>query len=129
VSGSTLLIDGNNVFGSRPDGWWNDRPGAMRRLAQSVAEWCRTHDDPVVLVFDGPVEQATLELQGGNLRIEVAPRRGRDAADDLIVALAEQLPEARVVTSDRGLRARLVERCGDRVTLTGVGRFRDLIGY
>jgi hypothetical protein len=129
VTGPTWLIDGNNVFGSRPDGWWNDRPAAMRRLAQSVAEWCRTHDDPVVLVFDPPVEEATIGLQGGKLRIEVAPSRGRDAADARIVELAEALPAARVVTSDRGLRARLDEACGDRVTVVGVGRYRELIGY
>ncbi len=49
------VVDGNNVYGSRPDGWWNDRDAAARRFTQSVAEWCRTHDDEVVIVFDGPV--------------------------------------------------------------------------
>ena len=23
------VVDGNNVFGSRPDGWWNDRTAAF----------------------------------------------------------------------------------------------------
>jgi hypothetical protein len=32
------------------------------------------------------------------------------------------------VTSDRGLRHRLVEQ-SDAVRIVGVGRFRDLIGY
>ncbi len=129
MSATTWLIDGNNVFGSRPDGWWNDRESAMRRLAQSIAMWCRTHDDSVVLVFDGPVDATTSSLQGGNLRIEVAPHRRRDAADDRIVELAGDLSQVSVVTSDQGLRARLAERCGDRVELIGVGRFRTLIGY
>jgi predicted RNA-binding protein with PIN domain len=129
VSATTWLIDGNNVFGSRPDGWWNDREAAMRRLAQSIAEWCRTHEDPVVLVFDGPVDATASSLQGGNLRIEAAPYRRRDAADDRIVELAGDLSQASVVTADEGLRRRLSERCGDRVELIGVGRFRDLIGY
>lgn len=129
MSAPTWLIDGNNVFGSRPDGWWNDRSKATRRLAQAVAEWCRTHDDPVVLVFDGPADEATIALQGGNLRIEVAPRSGRNAADDRIVELAENLSTVRVVTSDRGLRARLEAVSAERVAVIGVGRFRDLIGY
>jgi len=122
------LVDGNNVFGSRPDGWWNDREAAAGRLAQRVAEWCRTHDDEVQLVFDAPVAEATLDLAGGNLTIEEAPGRRRDAADDLIVERAAEADEDEplvVVTSDGGLRRRLPTA----VEVMGVGRFRDLIGY
>jgi predicted RNA-binding protein with PIN domain len=129
VSRCTWLIDGNNVFGSRPDGWWNDPQAAKRRLAQHVAEWCRTHDDPVILVFDAPVASDTLELAGGNLRIEVAARRGRDAADDQIVEHAGELSSPCVVTSDRGLRRRLVEGSGGAADVIGVSRFREMIGY
>lgn len=122
------LVDGNNVFGSRADGWWNDRDAAAARLAQRVAVWCRTHDDPVVLVFDAPVADTTLRLGGGNLTIEEAPRRGRDAADDLIVERAQAADPSEplvVVTSDRGLRRRLPATA----EVMGVGRFRDLLGY
>jgi predicted RNA-binding protein with PIN domain len=129
VSGCTWLVDGNNVFGSRPDRWWNDPPAAKRRLAQHVAEWCRTHDDPVVLVFDAPVAGETLDLAGGNLTIESAIRRGRDAADDRIVTLAAEIENPCVVTSDRGLRRRLVEQSPGAVEIVGVSRFRELIGY
>lgn len=31
-----LIIDGNNVIGSRPDGWWKDRAGATRGLVDKV---------------------------------------------------------------------------------------------
>jgi predicted RNA-binding protein with PIN domain len=120
------VIDGNNVFGSRPDGWWNDRDAAARRFAQSVAEWCRTHGDDVVLVFDAPLAPATSELAGGNLTIVESRRRGRDAADDRIVELVAELDpelEVQVVTSDRGLRARLP----DRVHVVGAGRFLSLL--
>ena len=37
------LVDGNNVFGSRADGWWNDPPSGTGLASPSVvAEWCRT---------------------------------------------------------------------------------------
>ncbi|MFZ9016578.1 MAG: NYN domain-containing protein [Ilumatobacteraceae bacterium] len=123
------VVDGNNVFGARPDGWWNDRPAAQRRFTQAVAEWCRTHDDEVVLVFDAPVSAATAALAGGNLRVVEATRRGRDAADDEIVELVGRLVTesathgVRVVTSDRRLRSRLPPG----VDAIGAGRFSDLV--
>ncbi len=123
------VIDGNNVLGSRPDGWWNDRPAAQGRFTQRVAEWCRTHDEDVTLVFDAPVADRTHLLAGGNLRVVASTRRGRDAADDDIVDLAHDLVaedvEVCVVTSDTGLRARLPAG----VDVVGAGTFRDLIRY
>lgn len=128
------VIDGNNVFGSRPDGWWNDRERAAGRFAQRVAEWCRTHDDDVTIVFDAPVTAATLALAGGNLSIVEAPHRGRDAADDHIVDLVDAMlgdgvqdsgDPVRVVTSDRRLHTRLPPA----VDVMGVGRFRELVHY
>jgi predicted RNA-binding protein with PIN domain len=105
------VIDGNNVMGAGARGWWNDPPAAATRLTQAIAEWCRTHDDEVILVFDGPPNTGAAELAGGNLRIEFADRPKRDAADDRIVELVEEMfahrPELTVVTSDKGLIARL----------------------
>jgi hypothetical protein len=124
------LIDGNNVMGARPDGWWNDRSSAATRLTQQVAEWCRRHDDEVTLVFDLPVAEATLRLAGGNLSVLPAERAGRNAADDLIATLAALAGETDpasvdvvVVTSDRGLRARLPAE----LTVRGAGTFRDML--
>lgn len=124
------LVDGNNVFGARPDGWWNDRPAAMARFTQRVAEWCRTHTDDVTIVFDQPVPERVLILAGGNLSIIPASRRGRNAADDDIVRLAEEASregggDLTVVTSDKGLRARLPTG----VDVVGAGRFRELVRY
>lgn len=113
------FVDGNNVMGSRPDRWWNDRPAAQARLAQQVAEWCRGHAEPVVLVFDGAPVPAVTALGGGNLRVEYAPRRARNGADDHLVDLVVRRPDGAsletvvpamtttVVTADRGLVARL----------------------
>ena len=34
--GTVLVVDAANVVGSRPDGWWRDRPGAARRLHERL---------------------------------------------------------------------------------------------
>ena len=33
----TIIVDGANVVGSRPDGWWHDRAGAALRLRDQLA--------------------------------------------------------------------------------------------
>ncbi len=50
------FIDAMNVIGSRPDGWWRDREGAVRRLVDDVREWARgpTEDDVTVVLDAGP---------------------------------------------------------------------------
>ena len=125
------IVDGNNVMGAGADGWWNAPERFAAKLAQRVARWCRTHDDEVTLVFDGAPVAAVAQAAGGNLEITFATRRGRDAADDRIVELVEDRfadpavrPAVTVVTSDRGLIARLppgVETLGNR-------SFRDRLG-
>lgn len=124
------LVDGNNVYGSRPDGWWNNRQAAAERLTQTVAEWCMTHEDEVVVVFDRPLDPSVIKLSGGNLTVCESPRRGRNAADAHIIDLAKtQRANSNeriiVVSSDKGLRARLPEEA----TTIGVGQFRRMIGY
>jgi predicted RNA-binding protein with PIN domain len=101
------IVDGNNVMGTRPDGWWRDRPAAQRRLVARLEAFASARDVPVTVVFDGPRHDA-----GGGLNVAVrfARRGGRDAADDEIAALAARHPEPatlRVVTSDAGLAARV----------------------
>jgi hypothetical protein len=132
VTGHHLLvrwiIDGNNVMGAGADGWWNDRPAAATRLTQRIALWCRGREDTypldrMTLVFDGRPVPTVSELAGGTLSIEFAPRPKRDAADDRIVELVEELfvePGLTVVTSDKGLVARLPPG----VEVISSGRFR-----
>ena len=122
------VIDGNNVMGAGADGWWNDPTAAAVRLTQAIAEWALTHDDAVTVIFDGRPEPRLAELAGGNLTVDFARRPGRDAADDRIVELVEEVygaePDLTVVTSDRGLGARLPPG----VEVEGAGRFRTRLG-
>jgi predicted RNA-binding protein with PIN domain len=112
------IVDASNVIGSRPDGWWRDREGAARRLLEQL----RGFGEDVTVVLDaGPAEWAGRE---GTLEVAIAPRRGRDAADDEIARRVAADPDPgsiRVVTSDAGLAARVREH-GAQVE--GAGSFR-----
>ena len=66
-------MDGMNIVGSRPTGWWRDRPGAMRELVESLEGLAARSGDAVTVVFDGsPFE---LEAEGG-VEVLFASRRG-----------------------------------------------------
>jgi predicted RNA-binding protein with PIN domain len=110
------LVDGMNVVGSRPDGWWRDRGAAMARL---VAELERLEDD-VAVVFDG----APFEIEADGVEVVFASRRGPNAADDDIAARVAADPDPAsltVVTSDADLERRVREH-GAQVE--GAGAFR-----
>ncbi|MEM7338155.1 MAG: DUF188 domain-containing protein [Actinomycetota bacterium] len=117
------IIDGNNVMGAVPDGWWKDRTGSLVRLAGRVADWSTEHDDDVVFVVDHRPEPAIAAAgeSSANVEVRFADRPGRDAADDVIAAMAR--PGDRVVTADRGLRARLT----NGVDVIGPRTFLDLL--
>jgi predicted RNA-binding protein with PIN domain len=118
------IVDGMNVIGSRPTGWWRDRPGAMRSLVEELEAFARRTGDPVTVVFDGK----PFELEGGEgVTVLFASRRGPNAADDDIAALAERDEEPAslsVATSDADL-ARRVRAAG--ATVVGAGEFRRML--
>lgn len=111
-----------NVVGSRPDGWWRDRRGAMIALIRSLETLVAEEDLDGIVIFDGrPFDPGAT---GVRLEIRFASRRGRDAADDDIVDLVagtEDPRELRVVTSDTRLAER-VRALGANVT--GAGELR-----
>ena len=114
-----LVVDGMNVIGSRPDGWWRDRTGAAVRLADRLAALARGTDDPVVLVLDGRPSARLGEGERDGVSVLYARRGGPDAADDRIVELvrAHQDPGSVVVaTSDRGLAERARAAGGQVIT-------------
>lgn len=107
-----LVVDAMNVIGSRPDGWWRDRAGAVRRLVADLASVAAERGDRIVVVIDGRPLSDLDEGERECVEVLYARRRGPDAADDRIVELVASLPrpeEVSVVTSDRGLAARVRE--------------------
>jgi predicted RNA-binding protein with PIN domain len=114
------IVDGNNVMGSRPDGWWRDRRGAQRRLVERLERFAAARDEPVTVIFDGRAHAT-----GGGERVAVAfaRRAGPDAADDDVAALVARHPDPAsltVVTSDAALAERVRAGGGEVV---GAGAF------
>lgn len=99
-----LIIDGANVVGARPDGWWKDRAGAAARLYDAVAA-ATLDDDEIVLVLEGAAKAGVPAVRTPGLRVVHAPKDG----DSEIVAEARRTYErghlVRVVTADRALAA------------------------
>jgi predicted RNA-binding protein with PIN domain len=114
------LVDGMNVIGSRPDGWWRDRTGAMRRLVEQLDRFATATGDPVTVVFDGrPRDVGDPEA----VEVVFAPG-GRNAADDEIARRVAADPDPgslTVVTSDNELVER-VRRAGAHVEAAGAFR-------
>jgi predicted RNA-binding protein with PIN domain len=115
------LVDGMNVIGTRPDGWWRDRDGAMLRLVKLLEQWAAQEGEDVTVVFERapspPIRSTVIEIAH-------APRPKADAADDEIVRRLKADPQpaaVRVVTSDRWLADR-AEAVG--ATVEGAESFR-----
>ncbi|MEU2656360.1 NTP pyrophosphohydrolase [Streptomyces sp. NPDC007325] len=109
-----LVVDGANVVGSVPDGWWRDRRGAAERLRDRLAATGGPADGPwpgpyeIVLVVEGRA-RGVASVPG--VRVEEAEGSG----DDLIAELARNADgrPCLVITADRELRRR-VEETGAR---------------
>jgi hypothetical protein len=104
-----LVVDGANVVGSVPDGWWRDRPGAAIRLRDRLVRLTSAG----VPDLPGPVE-IVLVVEGKAREIPETPgvrvARAPGSGDDMIVDVVRDAgPDRRVVvvTADRGLRERV----------------------
>jgi uncharacterized protein YaiI (UPF0178 family) len=100
-----LVIDAANVIGSRPTGWWRDRPGAARRFTQRVRATVTAGrlDPPVTLVLEGQARAGADEAVVDGVEVVHAPGEG----DDTIAVIAEANREVIVVTADRELAERV----------------------
>jgi predicted RNA-binding protein with PIN domain len=103
-----LIVDGANVVGSRPDGWWRDRAGAARRLYEQLSA-AELPADEVVLVLEGAAKRGHPAAQEGGVHVVHAERSGDDAIVEEVmrqVAIGDGR-EVIVVTADRLLRERV----------------------
>lgn len=109
---TVLVVDGANVVGSRPDGWWRDRAGAAARLHGQLAVADTSYDE-IVLVLEGQARSGVPKGTDGHLRTVHAAKDG----DSTIVSEARSAREGGaavvVVTADRALQQR-VEALGCR---------------
>ena len=99
-------VDGMNVIGTRPDGWWRDRDAAMLRLVDLLERWAASENEDVTVVFE---RKPSPPIRSTVIDIAHAPKPRPDAADDEIIRRlrADEQPSAlRVVTSDRWLADR-----------------------
>ena len=93
-----LLVDAANVVGSRPDGWWRDRPGAAHRLVEALR--AAALGEQVVVVLEGAARRGVAEGEADGVEVVHAPGEG----DDTLAA--RSTPGVTLVTADRALAER-----------------------
>jgi len=118
------IIDGMNLIGSRPDGWWRDRAAARRRLVDELGRFTLAGGDRIEVVFDGAARADEVD-RGAELGVAVsfAPG-GPNAADRVIAEMARNAsdPGATTVVTSDGPLASSVRATG--VEVVGVSAFR-----
>ncbi|ETA03309.1 hypothetical protein ThrDRAFT_01656 [Frankia casuarinae] len=146
----TWVVDGANVIGSRPDGWWRDRPGAAGRLVDAISARITrpgTHPRPssrpewperIVVVLEGAARAGVPEgtVRPGKITPEkvrpadVAPEKGRHvparadrAAPTIVVVHAPGHGDDAIVAAARDAVAPVVVITSDRQL---AGRLRSL---
>ena len=108
------IVDGMNVIGTRPDGWWRDRHGAMVRLVDKLERWSAADGDDVTVVFEQPPRPP---IQSSVVEVSHAKRAAPNSADNEIVRRVRAEPDpssVRVVTSD-GVLSQQVRAAGASV--------------
>ncbi|MFJ4186689.1 NTP pyrophosphohydrolase [Kitasatospora sp. NPDC089509] len=107
-----LVVDGANVVGSVPDGWWRDRRAAAERLRDALvavaARGVPEHPGPLEVVL--VVEGAARGVSGvPEVRVVSAVGSGDDRIVELVREARAEHPARAcvVVTADRELRGRV----------------------
>jgi len=97
------FVDGMNVIGTRPDGWWRDRHAAMVRLVDMLERWAADSGDDVTVVFEQPPRPP---ISSSVIEVTHAPRPKANSGDFEIIrriGAEVDLSAVRVVTSDNWL--------------------------
>ena len=118
------IVDGMNVIGSRPDGWWRDRGRAMAVLVNQLEQWASVEGDDVTVVFERPPSPP---IDSSVITVAHSPKAAANSADDEIIRLvrADANPsDIRVATSDRA-RSERVQATG--ASVYPAERLRNLI--
>jgi hypothetical protein len=112
-----LLIDAANVVGSRPTGWWRDRPGAARAFVERLRTAARAERfaEPVVVVLEGAARSGVEEGTADGVSVVHAPHSGDDT---LIEVATDATGPVTLVSADRALGQR-AEAQGARVARPG----------
>ena len=109
-----LIVDGANVVGSRPNGWWRDRAAAAGKLHLGLAAVDLGYDE-VVLVLEGAARGGQPAGDDRGVRTVHAPGSGDDTIVAQVRSWSTQGADVVVVTADRGLRERVTEAGGSSV--------------
>ena len=123
--GSVLVVDGANVVGSRPDGWWRDRAKAAARLHGRLAVADTSYDE-IVLILEGQAKGGVRAGRDAHLRTVHAARDGDATIVEACVQAVAKGHQVVVITADRGLAMR-AEGAGARVM--SPSWLIDLVGY
>ena len=129
--GRRLVVDAMNVVGSRPDGWWRDRPGALRRLVEGLQCVAAATGDEITVVLEGPQLDGLATGSHDGVVVEWATRRGADAGDDRVVEVVGSDPSPEtlvVVTADRRLADRVRSAGASVEGPSGLRRLVDRYG-
>jgi hypothetical protein len=106
-----LVVDGANVVGSRPTGWWRDRAGAARRLHRQLVAADLGYD-VVVLVLEGEAKRGQPIGAEGAIHTVHARGSGDDAIVEQVRRRSDVGDDVVVVTADRALRERVTAAGG-----------------
>ncbi len=109
-----LIVDGANVVGSRPNGWWRDRAGAARRLHEGLVATDLGYD-AVVLVLEGDARSGQPAGEDGAVRTVHATGSGDDTIVEQVRTWGRQAEAVTVVTADQALRERVAAAGGSSV--------------
>src|SRR5918996_4427009 len=109
-----LVVDGANVVGSRPTGWWRDRAGAAKRLHQAI-DAADLGYDVVVLVLEGDAKGGQPVGADGAIHTVHAAGSGDDAIVEQVRTRSTDGHDVVVVTADRALRERVAAAGGSSV--------------
>ncbi|MFM6851737.1 MAG: hypothetical protein ACKOVB_21800 [Terrabacter sp.] len=101
---TVLVVDGANVVGSVPDGWWKDRAGAARRLHERLLVADTTYDE-IVLVLEGQAKGGVRAGRDAHVRTVHAARDGDAEIREQARRAGEAGARVVVVTADRALAA------------------------